>query len=234
MFYYLREKIQHIKEKLFHLLYPPYCYACDKILVCSEKKFCLHCLASLPLFENDNYARERMLQKWYGFLPQIWTYGLFLFRKKGITQKVLHILKYSDPTLAYEMGHLMEWYVNKIKHPQWDLIIPIPMFHLKEKKRGYNQTVWLAKGFGDAIKTPVKHLIFRKKEGSIQSLKNRRERLQKLYGIFSIVKNAKIKNKKILLIDDIVTTGATLQVNATLLLQEGASSVSFLTWGVNI
>jgi len=141
--------------------------------------------------------------------------GAFLFYKKGNhTQKILHNLKYYG---LKEIGVFLGNIYGKqlAQHPKWqdiDIIIPIPLHKKKEKKRGYNQSEWIAKGLSAGMQVPYNtRLLIRSEFTETQTKKSRFHRWENVKDVFHITDMKALENKHILLCDDVLTTGATLE-----------------------
>jgi len=140
--------------------------------------------------------------------------SFLLFQKKGSVQKMLHALKYkSKPEVGVLLG---KWYGQDLKKNNTfcdcDIIIPVPLHKKRMKKRGYNQSEFIAKGLAEELQIPVVNdVLFKKHFTETQTFKSREERWQNTINSFEIKNENLIKDKKILLVDDVITTGATTE-----------------------
>ncbi|MEM7548403.1 MAG: ComF family protein [Bacteroidota bacterium] len=157
-------------------------------------------------------------------------FPLFNFINKGKAQALIHKLKYKNEP---EIGELLgNWLAERIKAsdslPPFDLIIPIPLHKSKERKRGYNQSAKIAKGISEKLKIPTRmNILYRISVTETQTAKSKVSRIENVRGIFSIKeKSAVIKGKRILLVDDVVTTGSTVLSAYDYLKTNKAESVS--------
>jgi len=195
------------------LLFPRICELCNQGLAKREELICLKCLHELPRFKND-LPREEIYRHFVDSHLYHAFYAYLKFYKKGITQKLLHKIKYDRiPVLGERIGYLLG---TEIRHNDKDfsvdLVVPIPLHPKKLKKRGYNQSDFFARGLARALNTQwsAKEII-RTTHNETQTNKTRQERINNVKGIFQVVAKNNIKNKHIMLVDDVVTTGATLE-----------------------
>ncbi|MFD2203846.1 ComF family protein [Shivajiella indica] len=149
------------------------------------------------------------------------------FTKMGESQKLLHQLKYKNrPAIGLELGRI---YGNLLKangfKNYWDQITPVPLHPLKQKRRGYNQSEQFALGLGESMEIPVKLSIKRSFFTETQTKKTRIERIQNVADVFELEPNQNVENQRILLVDDVMTTGATLSTCANVLLQANSKLV---------
>jgi ComF family protein len=204
------------------LLYPQTCALCNEGLSRSEKQICLQCLHRLPRYVQEldqegiflHFIQSYRYEAFYAYLK---------YYKKGITQQLLHQIKYNRmPVLAEMMGYMLGSEIKKDREDkQFDLILPVPLHPKKKKKRGYNQSDYFARGLARALKTNWSDReIKRIKNTETQTHKSRMERIENVRGIFKINDPIKLQGKHILLVDDVITTGATLESCSDSILQE--------------
>ena len=153
------------------------------------------------------------------------------FSKKGKSQRLLHLLKYRNkPEIGEELGRLFGLELIQAGFSEaWDEIVPVPLHPLKEKRRGYNQSEVFAKGLSKSLKINVKNRLQRIKFTDTQTNKSRIERLDNMLEVFALVENANVGGRNILLVDDVITTGATLCACANVLWANGAKNVDLAT-----
>ena len=210
------------------LIFPRTCLISGTPLARGEEYIALETVLSLPTFSLAEQNVE-LMRRVYSFAPinQAWAY--YKFSKHGKVQKLLHLIKYQGYP---EIGELTgKWFGQALMHDggigKIDMIVPIPLHKKKEKKRGYNQCDYLAQGLSKVLSTPWSSQILIKTENTeSQTRKNRMERYRNSYQAYAIRSKANILGKHILLIDDVVTTGATLGACANLLLAGGCRNVS--------
>ncbi len=213
---------------LSDLIFPPLCSGCENTLASDEKLLCLLCETKLPvapyLLENDNPV-NRLFK---GRLKLQFSSSFLLFTKDGITQKLIHKLKYKSNTrIGEELGFMFgKALKNQIDVP--DVIVPIPLHPKKAKQRGYNQSFFIAKGLAKALKTRVdKSIVKRVKENQSQTSLSRFERWENVKDIFLC--DQIIDYKYIWIIDDTLTTGSTLESCANAILEVNDVKIGIAT-----
>ncbi len=199
---------------LLDLIYPNLCVVCGESLLRDEKELCLKCLSGLPRtnFHNqkDNLVEQRF---WYKVKVERGT-AFFFFRKGSVYQKLLHQLKYKkNKSVGYRLGELAGFdLLESEDFKSIDCIIPVPLHRKKLLKRGYNQSEVICRGLSKVLKKPViKNNLIRTKDSETQTRKSVFARYENVKDIFQIRKPKKIENKHILLVDDVLTTGSTLE-----------------------
>ncbi len=158
-------------------------------------------------------------------------FAQYFFTKGGCLQKLIHEIKYKGAKeLAYELGREFGLTLKENGASGYDLICPVPLHKEKEKRRGYNQSDWLARGMADILGVAYdKNLLVRKVFTSTQTKKNRQQRWENVKDAFDLGNKSDVENKHILLVDDVLTTGATLEACAQKLLDIKGSIVSIAT-----
>lgn len=213
---------------LVSLFYPRNCVCCQKSLNKAEKDICIMCLAELPRTNFANIDDNPVAKLFWGRIELTFGYSVFHFTKGGKLQSLLHALKYKGKThvgefLGREIGTDLQS-SNKVN--EIDLVLPIPLHPKKEQYRGYNQSDYLVKGLCEVTDLPYEtSLIRRSVHTTSQTKKAKYERWENVSAIFEVKKNNLIQNKNILLVDDVVTTGSTLESCAKVLLNARAQSV---------
>lgn len=216
----------------FELLYPNTCACCHQLLKSPKSCVCMACQFSLPKSQildlNDNFIHQRF----WGRIPVEQAFCQYKFQKKGKLQLLMHQLKYErNELVGYFFGRQLA--ITLQQDEQFicpDIIIPIPLHKEKERKRGYNQSLLIAKGIESILKIPiVDDAVIRVHHSDSQTKKKRYERWENVGEIFQLSNASFIKNQHVLLIDDIVTTGATLEACAQTLLQVKGTRISIAT-----
>ncbi len=229
---------QYIKDYLDDfktLFFPPSCLVCNGIMSKGEKGICLSCYNDMPrtLFSND--ANNPVNQMFFGRIPLEFASAYISFSKFSKYHRLLHLLKYDNrPDIGVEMGRMMgQVFLKEHLFPHIDYIVPVPLHPKKEKIRGYNQSDMTAEGLQNYLdaKISIGDLI-RHRNTATQTKKNQQERQNNVKNAFSLSPISELKGKSILLIDDVVTTGATLENCARVLIEEGGCKVSVFTFAI--
>jgi len=218
-------------EDLLSLVFPEICNACGKPLYKHESIICNYCKVKLP-YTNFHLQTENPIEKiFWGRVP-IEKAGAFLYFHKGNrVQQLMHRFKYNGKKEIGELiGSIYGFELNKNNFlHNINLIVPVPLHPEKQKKRGYNQSESFAIGISKTTKIPCNiQVLVRAVASSTQTKKNRFERWQNVETIFQVNNIDQIQNKHILLVDDVITTGATVEACALNLLKSANCKVSFL------
>jgi len=215
-----------IIEDFLALLFPKTCCLCKKSLYAFEDQLCNPCIAQLPMTNYHLRPEQNDLSIKIQGLSQVGRVMAFLrFTKKGQSQQLLHQLKYRNrPDLGHLLGKLygqllLEHGMQKL----WDQVSPVPLHPAKQRRRGYNQSEQFALGLGASLQIPVQLSLERKVYTETQTKKSRLERLDNVSEVFGV--QGDVSGKKILLVDDVMTTGATLVSCANTLLKHHAQEV---------
>lgn len=214
------------------LIFPRNCPQCGRTLFDFEPCLCTICQGSLPvanfhLRPFDNELTSKILG-----LTQVNRVMAYLrFSKKGKSQKLLHQLKYKNrPEIGEEMGRLYGLLLAQNGYlSEWDVIVPVPLHPMKQKRRGYNQSEKFADGLAKSLNISVHDFLERRKFTETQTKKTRLQRLDNVDEVFDLKKGATIRGLRIVLVDDVITTGATLCACANVLLANGAKHVDLVT-----
>jgi ComF family protein len=211
------------------LIYPNYCAACADALVKGETLICTRCASQMPQtnyhLDADNPLKNRLVSR----INIRYAMALFRFSKSGRVQGILHSLKYKQqPELGVMLGNL---YGDRLAEAglktAFDLIIPVPLHSSRRRKRGYNQSAKFAEGLAQMLGIPFSDDIMERKiKTETQTRKTKLNRWQNVNEVFEVSKLDWVQNKNILLVDDVVTTGATLEAAGDCLLQAGCSTLS--------
>lgn len=208
------------------LVFPESCFACGRLLVKNESHLCTYCRYELPVSPS---AADKSLRNKFVHEPAI-TYvkGFLPFKKFGLSQKILHQIKYKG---NYELGVMLgTWFGDYLMadpdFPRFDCLCAVPLHPKKLRIRGYNQSEAIAQGLHTTSGIKLSHEIVRRSRfTSTQTRKRKIERWQNVEEIFVVSKPEDAEGKKILLIDDVLTTGSTLSSCASVLLKAGAKEI---------
>lgn len=196
------------------LIYPRLCIGCGKVLLRNEDFLCNYCFVNLPKSHFENDPESELDKVFYGRIPLQKATSYLLFEKSGKVQRILHSIKYKgNQELGFRMG---EWYGQSLKNCNcfsgYDVIIPVPLHIKKLKQRGFNQSEVFAKGLSKSLQIKVNEsALIRNEFTSTQTRKSRADRWENVKGVFEVKNPEQLKSKKVLLVDDVITTGATLE-----------------------
>jgi ComF family protein len=217
-----------ILNDFVNLFYPSLCISCTNTLLKNEAFLCTRCLYFLPR-TNFQYELDNPVARiFWGRVRVDYATAYFYFNKGSRYQKILHQLKYKGKKeIGQAMGNLFGLELKNSPFNQADLIIPVPLHRSKQRKRGYNQAEWIAMGLSEAMNIRLDaQSVIRVTASSTQTRKSRYDRFTNVQGIFAVKSPQNLENRHILLVDDVVTTGATLEALATQVLQVPNTRVS--------
>lgn len=215
--------------------YPRICVACAMQITDTETAVCFECQWSLPRNTNLLIHNESPENKFWGRVKTSGIYSFLSFTKGGRVQNILHALKYQDhPELGLFLGKLCGKAMQDQQiFTEADYLIPVPLHRLRQKERGYNQAERIAAGIAEILDIPVRHdLLIRNKATDTQTKTGGRlSRYRNLQGVFSIPPGASeiLGNKTVILVDDVLTTGATLEVAGSALWEAGIKELYMVT-----
>ncbi|QXP71376.1 ComF family protein [Polaribacter sp. R2A056_3_33] len=221
-----------ILKDLFNLFYPKLCANCDNQLTKNENAICTFCRHDLPLTNFTNYSENKITKTFYGRITIEKAYSLLFYRKIGITKKLIHELKYKgNEEIGMFFGNwLGEMLIENNEFSAIDVIVPVPLHPKKRRERGYNQVSKFGESLSNHLnKTFVEDILLRTSSSKTQTFKARFERFNNNDTKFQLSNITALKNKHILLIDDVITTGATLEACAKELQKTEGVKISILT-----
>ncbi|MFN6037634.1 MAG: ComF family protein [Bacteroidota bacterium] len=199
---------------LLSLFYPERCAACDKSLYLHEKNICNKCYTELPVTNHYNQRENVVEQIFWGRAKIESAAALWFFHKESRVQKLLHNLKYKGRKGAGVTAG--EWLGKKLKEESafmdCDFIIPVPLHKKKLRVRGYNQSLCFAEGLSISMGIPIHENGLKRVEySSTQTKESKFSRWENVSNLFECCDKEILQNKHILLVDDVITTGATLE-----------------------
>jgi len=215
----------------FSLVYPQICVVCGVNLFKQETVLCSKCNYNLPCTNFNDLQHNEVSRLFWGRIPIQYSTSYFYYIKGSQFQNILYNLKYEGKKyIGTEMGKIFGMKLIHTDFCSIDVIHPVPLHIKKLKRRGYNQSEMIAKGIAEGLNKPlITDAIIRIAESDTQTVRSRYERWQNVKGIFKIVKKNKLSNKHILLVDDVVTTGSTLESCAIEMLDLDNTKVSIAT-----
>lgn len=224
-------------EELLNVFFPLLCVGCDEVLVEGDLELCTNCLGELPEGESFSKGLYGIEAKFWGYVPIGYGGALFDLGKAHSGRKIIHAIKYGGRSDVAEF--LGRYYGKSLEHTKekwgWELILPIPLHKERTIERGYNQSFHWAKGIGEALKIAVADdWLIRERYTDSQTGKSKEERFESVNEVFTLSEKSSVAGKSLLLVDDVITTGATLVNAARPLLEGGAQSVSVVALGSRV
>ena len=206
--------LKEIKDSLLHLAFPHVCEGCGTDNLQPDHLLCLRCLDSLPVTNFHLHSNNPIEKKFWGRMQVVHATAQYYFTKESMMQHLMHQFKYKgNKELGIYLGKLLGYALaSSNRFLDIDALIPLPLHKSKEHKRGYNQAAVLCDGVSSVLNKPVwKDVVSRPEFTETQTKKNRIQRWQNMEGKFELANPEKIEGKHILLVDDVITTGATLE-----------------------
>jgi ComF family protein len=213
------------------LFFPHCCFGCHRSLVKGEELICISCISDMPKTNLHLKNENPIVSKLYNLKKLKFALAYVKYVKGGIIQRLLHKIKYDNrPDIGEVLGY---WYGVDLKtaglDKQIDIILPVPLHRSKFRNRGYNQSSYFASGLSKALGIPCNDkVIIRTIKSSTQTKKTKVERWKNVSGIFKIEKPDLITGKHVLLVDDVLTTGSTIEACAVEL-EEYCNEISVAT-----
>ena len=206
--------VTNIFANLFDIFFPESCLNCRQQLEIRGKYLCFTCLSELPLTHFSFQEKNELENSFKGRISLEAATSLLYFEKKGVVQKLIHELKYKNkPEIGSFLGKwLAEEMLSGNRFPEIDFVIPVPLHPDKEKQRGYNQVHTFANALAETLNAELKlHVLTKTINNQTQTVKSRQERIVNSEDQYLVSDPTQIKDKHILLVDDTITTGATIQ-----------------------
>lgn len=223
--------IKEIKESVLQLFFPHVCTGCGSDSISPESMLCIKCIAALPETNFELYPGNPVEKTFWGRAPLQAASACYYFTKESLVQRLMHQFKYKrNKELGLQLGKIMGTQLMRSGRFNADILIPLPLFPAKEKRRGYNQATVLCEGIAEALNIPVvENAVIRPQHTETQTKKGRIERWKNIDGKFLLTNPGAVHNKHLLLVDDVVTTGATLEACCHELLKAGGVTLSIAT-----
>lgn len=216
---------------LLELFFPNVCHLCGRPLVEGEQQICLHCLCRLHYAEDADPKQVASIFIGQSEIREAGSY--FRYEKGGLVQKLIHELKYYDnKELAYWLGRWAFMHFKEIGSSlcDVDVLLPIPLHKSRLRKRGYNQSEWIAKGISSILSLPVDTTsVVRQVKTETQTKRSVYDRWSNMQEVFVLRDGSNLIGKRVLLIDDVLTTGSTLNSCAGVLSDISGVSLSAFT-----
>lgn len=219
-------------KSLLDILYPKLCITCENQLQINENQICTSCLLDLPYTDTHKVGIIALENKFVGRVDVAKIFSFVRFSKKSGVQKLLHALKYkANEKIGNDIGVYYGKLIKKeVEEYKLDYLLPVPIHPKKLKIRGYNQAEVFSKGLSESleIKT-LTDVLLKTRETVSQTKENKQERFENIKGSFEIIEAGILKGKNIAIVDDVLTTGATLEEIAQILKNVGVSKVVIIT-----
>ncbi len=219
-------------KHMLELVYPPLCTSCGIQRPLDSHIFCLDCLNELPETGFHLYAHNPFVGHFRGRIELKAGAAFLFFSRGGGTQRMLHQIKYNNqPDLIHTIGR---WYGKQLMQSElWqeiDIVIPVPLHWKKQRKRGYNQSAVFGEGIAEVMNVACPANVLRRttNDRSLTGMK-RFQRVETIGTSFILANPRQVKNKNVLLVDDVLTTGATLEACANALMSAPVSSIRMVT-----
>lgn len=219
-------------QDIIQLFYPKMCVTCSEMLLYSERIICTYCGFGLPIIDVKDFQKNKVASSFYGRIPIKKAVSFLYFNKKGKTRKLIHQLKYKG---RQEIGGFLgQWFGYQLQKSgrfnDIDFIVPVPLYSKRFRERGYNQLTLFGKSLSKMLKTTYKpNVLLRVYSSKTQTYKGKIERFSNVNIKFELIDTSIFENKHILLIDDVITTGATLEACCRELLKTKNITISIAT-----
>ncbi len=222
-------------RELLRLIFPESCCSCGRELLGDERDLCTNCIIHLPTTNYSGIRNNDTELKIAGVFPFEAATSYLYYKQKNITQHIVHNIKYyGNEHLGRRIGLMMGTDLKESKrYDEIDIIVPVPLHRLRKWQRGYNQSMKIGEGIAEILGCDIDDTIVRrKKRTQTQTRKNRKERIENITGAFEVAAPEKIKGKHVLLVDDVLTTGATIAECAKALLTVEDIKISVATLAI--
>jgi ComF family protein len=224
--------IVEMYKNLLNVIFPMFCNGCSKLLLKNENIICTKCTHNLPFTNHHIIKVNEIHNVFYGLIPFEFAASILYFTKKGLVQNLMHNLKYRNrQEVGTYLGNLYsKELVNLDVIKDIDVIIPVPLHKKRFNERGYNQVTTFCKAIEKNLSIPVlDNILVKTKNLKSVTHKSKENRLEHNKNVFSIENKYNIEDKHILIIDDVFTTGATIEACAREILKIKNTKISILT-----
>jgi ComF family protein len=228
----MKSWIKDVSEALLHYAFPHVCAGCGSDAIAKEQRLCLSCIAALPGTQFHLHRNNPVEKIFWGRLDVQHATAQYYLTPSSLIHRLLHQFKYRDePLLAACLGTLMgSSLAASPLYSTVDVLVPLPLFPSRLRKRGYNQSAMLCQGISDMTGKPVRENVVRRTTFTeTQTNKNRVERWQNMEGRFELTDGEALTHKHVLLVDDVITTGATLEACGKCLAEAPGVQISVAT-----
>ncbi|WP_026260466.1 ComF family protein [Segetibacter koreensis] len=220
-----------------HLFFPHVCIGCGTDILDDQHQLCLRCLSDLPVTNFFSQPNNPVEKKFYGRMPVKNGGAGYFFTKDSLLETLIYELKYKgNKDIGIYLGQILAKFLTaSSRFDEVDVLVPLPLNPKREKKRGYNQASAICTGISSAWKKPViDKAVIRKVYTETQTQRGRVTRWENMEGVFAISDSSAIKNKHILLVDDVITTGASLEACGSEILKVAGTTLSIATLAATV
>lgn len=224
-----------IWNNFLNLFFPQLCVVCETPLAEGEKHICWHCVRKLPVLSNCQPESSHAALLFQDKYPVAGAAAYLRFTKNSSVQQLIHSLKYKDnKELAYYLGRQAAMYLQPSGlFDAIDLLVPVPLHPRKKRQRGYNQAEWIARGLASILGKPIEtNALQRTVFTETQTHKTAYERWLNMQNVFTVKQPESFQRKHILIIDDVITTGATTGACAQAIYASSEASVSIFSLAI--
>jgi ComF family protein len=228
----VRNFAQSLYKGLLQLFYPELCVACQYELPAGDSCFCMRCRLKLSPSDMYRLPENEFTERFWGRLALTGGAAMYYFTRKSPIQRALHRLKYKNqPDIGLKLGREFGRLLLQAPHFQnIDYIVPIPLHPKKERMRGYNQSAMFAQGLAESLgAVHLPRALARNTQTATQTRKKRMDRFSNVETVFCVRQASLLESRHILLVDDVLTTGATLEMCAQTLQQVPGIQLSMAT-----
>ena len=221
--------VSYCSQAVSNLIFPRLCFGCDQSSVEENEFFCVACMTDLPFTEFEKIRDNPVEKLFWGRVKASFANSTFFYQEETPIQKAIHRLKYDNqPELGLFFGELMGYKLSGLTAlHNIDYLIPMPLHPKKEKSRGYNQAALLCRGMSKATGIPCHENFLKRSTHTVtQTQKSRIERWENVSDVFGVNNDPAMLGKNILLVDDVITTGASTESCIQTLLDAGIGEVS--------
>ena len=220
--------ITQVLQDFVSLFFPNYCFACEDHLVKGEEIICTKCLLEMPKTDFHTHLENEFYRKLYGRISVKYVLALFKFSKNSRVQRLLHTLKYENrPEIGVKLGKYYGSILEKDYKNGFDLVIPVPLHITRQRQRGYNQSAEFGRGLADTLGARFDDQVLERiVRTETQTKKTKLLRWKNVKHVFNVRQPDLLLGKRILLVDDVITTGATLEACAEKILEYPVHSLS--------
>ncbi|MEO7769030.1 MAG: phosphoribosyltransferase family protein [Ferruginibacter sp.] len=226
------QSLKSIFSDTLHLFYPHICTGCGSDLLQEDNQLCLKCVNNLPHTRFAQHAGNPVEKIFWGRIPLVAAHSEFYFAKESLIQQLIHQLKYKgNQAIGVYLGELMgKSLLDSNRFGKIDYLIPLPLFADKELKRGFNQAAVICNGMSRIMNVPVLlGNVTRKHSTETQTKKHRTERWENVADSFMVIDKTQVEDKMVLLVDDVITTGATLEACGHSIMEAARVNLSIAT-----